>query len=147
ERGRLPDDSELDLVRQVRERIGTLRYAWRIVERATGAEAWARIREERSQDLLIYFALARFGRRPRLAELPPELQSDVKAFFGTYSRATEDADRLLFSAGDLTAIEQACQKSPVGKLTPDALYIHVSARGSLPPILRVYEGCARSYIG
>ncbi len=30
---------------------------------------------------------------------------------------------------------------------PNALYLHVSALPYLPPILRVYEGCARAYIG
>jgi DNA phosphorothioation-associated putative methyltransferase len=35
----------------------------------------------------------------------------------------------------------------VGKLTPTALYVHESALPHLPPVLRVYEGCARAYIG
>ena len=33
------------------------------------------------------------------------------------------------------------------KLLPNALYVHRSARESLDPLLRVYEGCARSYLG
>lgn len=37
--------------------------------------------------------------------------------------------------------------SPVGKLTPSALYIHRSALDALPPVLRVYEGCARTLAG
>src|SRR6185369_12985497 len=30
---------------------------------------------------------------------------------------------------------------------PDALYVHSSAVALLPSVLRVYEGCARAYIG
>jgi DNA phosphorothioation-associated putative methyltransferase len=34
-----------------------------------------------------------------------------------------------------------------GKLLPTALYIHRSALETLPPLLRVYEGCASAYLG
>ena len=30
---------------------------------------------------------------------------------------------------------------------PNALYLHVSALDSLEPLLRIYEGCARAYLG
>lgn len=147
ERGRLPEEGEFEFLGVIREKIGGVRRAWRLIEQVTGAGDWARIREQRSQDLLIYLALARFGGRPRFAELSRDLRLDVRAFFGTYSQACGEADRLLFSSGDLAAVDKACESAPVGKLTPTALYIHVSALGSLSAILRVYEGCARSYIG
>ena len=35
----------------------------------------------------------------------------------------------------------------IGKLLPNALYIHESALDSLEPVLRIYEGCARAYLG
>jgi DNA phosphorothioation-associated putative methyltransferase len=35
----------------------------------------------------------------------------------------------------------------VGKLLPTALYVHRCALDMLEPLLRVYEGCARAYIG
>jgi len=35
----------------------------------------------------------------------------------------------------------------VGKLLPNALYVHKSAVDALEPLLRVYEGCARAYLG
>jgi DNA phosphorothioation-associated putative methyltransferase len=37
--------------------------------------------------------------------------------------------------------------SPVGKLTPSALYVHESAVEALPVPLRLFEGCARGYLG
>lgn len=146
-RGRLPDGMELSTVKDIQKEIGSLRHAFTIIQRVTGSEQWDQIREDRSQDLLLYLALSKFGGRPRLSALPFEIQLDIKAFFSSYRRGCELADALLFSAGNLNLINDACQKSPVGKLTPRALYIHVSALTHLPQILRVYEGCARTYIG
>ena len=37
--------------------------------------------------------------------------------------------------------------STIGKLLPNALYLHRDALDSLDPLLRVYEGCARAYLG
>ncbi len=146
-RGRLPDESELPQAPAICQAVGSLNRAFGIIRRVTGDEAWKRIQDERSQDLLMYFALSRFDSRPRFSQLPRDLQLDVRAFFSTYSRACDAADKLLFSAGDSRKVDEACRTSPVGKLTPAALYIHVSALSHLPSILRVYEGCARAYIG
>lgn len=44
-------------------------------------------------------------------------------------------------------VESACQVSEIGKLTPDALYVHEGALDALSPLLRLYEGCARGYLG
>lgn len=35
----------------------------------------------------------------------------------------------------------------MGKLTPTALYVHRTALETLDPVLRVYEGCARTLVG
>ena len=53
----------------------------------------------------------------------------------------------LYAVGDMRRVRRAAQRSPVGKLTPSAVYVHESALHGLPPILRLYEGCARRYIG
>ena len=146
-RGRFPDESELGEVPLICQAVGNLNRAFGIIRRVTGDEEWNRIREERLQDLLLYLALARFDGRPRFTQLSRDLQLDVRAFFSTYSRACTAADALLFSAGNRQAVDQACRTAPVGKLTPGALYIHTAALSHLPPILRAYEGCARTYIG
>lgn len=95
----------------------------------------------------MYLALAAFGGRPRYTGLPADIQVDVKAFFGSYKAACATADALLFRAGDQSAIDEACRESVVGKLTPEALYVHVTALPRLDPLLRVYEGCARALTG
>lgn len=146
-RGRLPDDSEIGFAEGLREKVGSLQRAFAIVRKVTGSEHWDHVREERADDLLVYLALSRFGGRPKLSGLPRDLQFDVRAFFGTYQRASELADKLLFSAGKSDVIKEACTATSIGKHLPDALYVHTSALGFLPPVLRVYEGCARAYIG
>jgi hypothetical protein len=42
---------------------------------------------------------------------------------------------------------RACRLSPVGKLLPNALYVHRSALESLDPLLSISEGCARADLG
>jgi DNA phosphorothioation-associated putative methyltransferase len=71
----------------------------------------------------------------------------MRAFFGTYTKACKRADALLFQAGNAAAIDEACERSPVGKLLPDDLYVHRSALDALEPLLRIYEGCGRAYLG
>jgi len=147
ERGRLPSDVELANAPEVVEELGSLKRAAGVVRRATGKDRWAEIAAERAQDLLVYLGLSRFGGRPRMSELPRDIQLDVKAFFSTYKRASSEADALLFAAGDMQRVDRAVEESPVGKKTHKAIYFHVSAMPELPPILRVYEGCARNYLG
>jgi DNA phosphorothioation-associated putative methyltransferase len=146
-RGRIPHDTEIDIASAIRGKFGSLKRAFAVIRQVTGNEQWDRIREERSQDLLVYLALSRFGGRPRLSELPGDLQLDVRAFFGTYRQAGDLADKLLFSAGAVDVIREACRTSPIGKQLPDSLYVHSTALSSLAPVLRVYEGCARAYMG
>jgi DNA phosphorothioation-associated putative methyltransferase len=65
----------------------------------------------------------------------------------TYTKACKRADALLFRAGNAAVIDEACQRSPVGKLLPDDLYVHRSALDTLEPLLRIYAGCGRAYLG
>jgi DNA phosphorothioation-associated putative methyltransferase len=147
DRGRLPEDWELPEAAAIKTALGSIRQAFRVVLRVTGEEQWQTLRAERVQDLLLYLALERFGGRPRYSELSPDLRVDVREFFGNYTRACEEADKLLFAAGDMDRVSDTCRSSPLGKQTPEALYVHASALDNLSHLLRVYEGCARAYIG
>jgi DNA phosphorothioation-associated putative methyltransferase len=147
ELGRIPQDDEFALAGQVIERLGSLKRAFALVRRVTGVSEWDAIRQRRREDLLVYLALARFRRRPPLGQLPRTLQRDMRAFFGTYTKACQRADELLFKAGDAAAIDEECQRSKLGKLLPDDLYVHRNALDSLEPLLRIYEGCGQAYLG
>jgi DNA phosphorothioation-associated putative methyltransferase len=146
-RGRLPDFAELENVESIVSGLGSFRRACAIVRRAIGEASWAEVELLRTEDLLVYLALSRFQSRPPFAALPRELQLDVRAFFGSYTRACLLGDEVLVSAGRMPLIRRACRLSKVGKLTPSALYLHMGALESAPPLLRVYEGCARSFVG
>jgi DNA phosphorothioation-associated putative methyltransferase len=147
ERGRLPELDELSVASCVVETFGSIKRAFQVVRRVTGSEQWDTIREERRNDLLVYLALGRFPRRPKVSSIPLVLQRDIKALFGTYKAACAAGDALLFAAGDMAAIDAACKIAPFGKLMPTALYVHVDGLHRLPGVLRVYEGCARVLTG
>jgi DNA phosphorothioation-associated putative methyltransferase len=145
--GRLPGAEEFPQAAEVAARFGSLKRAFALVKRVTGPEEWDALRRQRTEDLLVYLALARFRKRPPFSHLPLTLRRDLRAFFGTYANACRQADALLFRAGDAAAIDDACRQAPVGKLLPNALYVHKTALDRLEPLLRVYEGCGRSYLG
>lgn len=147
ELGRVPACDEFEQLEPIREEFGSIRRAFSLIKRVTGAEEWEEIGQQRTQDLMVYLALSRFERRPKYSQLTPRLQRDVKYFFGSYSKACSIADLVLFRAGDAEAIDDACKESRVGKLLPKALYVHRDAIPALEPQLRIYEGCARNYIG
>ena len=147
ERGRAPAEDELPGGNEIRERFGSLKRALRLVQRAHDAEAWKRVVTARGEDLLIFLALSRFDGRPRFGQLPLPVRRDIRAIFSSYRRACEEADVALLAVGDMERVSRAARGSSVGKLTPSAIYVHESALESLPPLLRLYEGCARGYIG
>jgi DNA phosphorothioation-associated putative methyltransferase len=145
--GRLPEPEEFPQAAALAERFGSLKRAFALVRRVTGEAEWEAIRRRRTEDLLVYLALSRFRKRPALTRLPRTLRADMRAFFGTYAKACRRADEFLFRAGDAAAVDEACRRSPVGKLLPDDLYVHRSALDALEPLLRIYEGCGRAYLG
>jgi DNA phosphorothioation-associated putative methyltransferase len=145
--GRLPEEDEFSRSDEVIEAFGSLKRGFALVRRVTGEAEWDAIRQRRKEDLLVYLALARFRKRPSIGELPRPLQRDMRAFFGAYTKACHQADQLLYRAGDAIAIDDACGRSPVGKQLPDDLYVHRSALDTLEPLLRIYEGCGRAYLG
>jgi DNA phosphorothioation-associated putative methyltransferase len=145
--GRLPDPDEFAGAAAVIERFGSLKRGFAAIQRISAAECWEAITRRRREDLLVYLALGRFRKRPAISHLPMTLQRDMKAFFGSYTKACTEADQLLFRAGDAKAIDEACDRSTVGKLLPDDLYVHRDALDSLDPVLRIYEGCGRAYLG
>ena len=147
-RGRLPAEDELPSAPALVEAVGSLKRALQILRRvAEEPEVWDRVREERAQDLLVYLALSKFDGRARYSELSQAMQLDVRAFLGNYKRACSEADSLLFSLGDVEAVDAEIRRSPIGKETGQALYVHRSALEALSPMLRMYEGCARAFLG
>jgi DNA phosphorothioation-associated putative methyltransferase len=145
--GRLPEPDEFSRSSEVVEKFGSLKRAFALVRRITGDDQWEQIAKRRTEDMLVYLALARFKKRPQFSMFPRSLQFDIRSFFGTYTKACAQADDLLFQAGKADLIDAACKRSTIGKLLPDALYVHRESLPYLEPLLRVYEGCSRAYLG
>ena len=145
--GRIPGEEELPQAAAIVEALGSLKRAFRLIQKVTDDAPWAQIAQQRKEDLLVYLALARFKERPRVSLLPLSVQRDIKSFLGSYRNAIQQADQLLFSAGDPNVINDACVRAPVGQLVDNALTVHESALEYLEPVLRIYEGCARALVG
>jgi DNA phosphorothioation-associated putative methyltransferase len=145
--GRLPERDELADGPDLVTAFGSIRNAFTVVRRITGEDRWSVARSAAEKNLLVYLALTAFSKRPKMGELPDDLQRDIRFLFGSYRTALLEADRLLFATGRQEELDAAIKASPVGKVLPDAFYVHVSVLGRLPPVLRVYEGCAQVLVG
>ena len=145
--GRLPSPDEWSAHSDLLSVTGSPRKAYSVLRHVHGSEHLDAVKEHRSEDLLVFLALERFDGRRRFGQLDESLQRDVRAFFGTYKAACKEADRFLFSAGNQLLIDAACRDQLVGKIMPEALFVHSSALPRLEGILRVVEGCARSLVG
>lgn len=147
ERGRLPSVKECAAAAPLYKAVPRLTFILASVKRLVGPADYEKLVSERRQDLLVYLALSRFSKRPSIGRLPDDLQLDIRSFFSSYQAACSAADELLFAVGQRSRLEHGFQTAEVGKLTGNALYAHVSAVSRLPTLLRLYEGCARAYVG
>jgi DNA phosphorothioation-associated putative methyltransferase len=146
---RPPRTGELDAPAEetIREHFSSIGRATNLIRQVTDDGYWDDVELQRRQELLVYIAMSRFGRRPRFGELAKSLATDIKTHLGKYTDACLQADRLLLATGDPAIVIVSARSSSVGKQTPSALYVHRSALGHLPPVLRVYEGCGRVLAG
>lgn len=141
--GELTDES----IAAIKEAVGSVGRGQQLIRKITEDSYWEQVAIQRRAELLIYVALSRFTRRPRFSQLGRTLAADIRTHFGDYKAACLHADRLLLACGDPAIILVNARSSKVGKQTPSALYVHKSALPQLPPVLQVYEGCARVLAG
>lgn len=131
----------------IKDALGSLGKGHQLIRHVTDDTYWEKVAIQRQSELLVYAALSRFRGRPRMGQLGKTLATDIKAQFGNYQAACLRADRLLIACGDPAMVLVTARNSPVGKQTPTSLYVHRSALAELPPLLQVYEGCARVLAG
>ena len=147
ERGRLPTADEHEWIANVIAVFGSLPRAFQVVRHVAQTAWWDEAADDRRQELLVRFALARLRKRPNFSALPHGVQRDVRSLFGSYKTACEMADALLFSIADTSALQRATSTAVLGKRTPDAIYVHLDAVDLLPVELRVFIGAADALIG
>jgi len=127
--------------------FGSIKRALTVIKKAEPIYWFEDTIQNKKNDLLVLLAGMIFSSRPKFSDLPGLIQRDIKALFSSYKNAYSEANLLLFSAGNQNLIAAATNFSEIGKHTQQAIYIHRSALSSLPPILRVFEICARVVSG
>jgi DNA phosphorothioation-associated putative methyltransferase len=151
--GRTPDRDEVSQADEIAACFGSLPAALRFIKsRKDDADAvLEQARASRMDDLCVYFAQWQFERRKPYRYLEYRLQKDIKALFGDYRTALDAGRELLFSVGNLDAIDQACLRAAeqgIGWLEPgESLQLPTTLVVQLPPVLRVYVGCALRMYG
>jgi DNA phosphorothioation-associated putative methyltransferase len=147
ERGRLPLPGEFPQEAELKAEFGRISRAFQVILQATDQQEWDMITEKRYSDLLLYLALQNFNESHKIKDIPPLILRDIKGLFGSYRKAKEAAEGMLFSLGNLSIINKCCEASPIGNKRGNAFYIHVSALPELDYRLRIYEGCASRTLG
>lgn len=153
ELGRPPDKEDLsgELMAEIDDKIGALGKALKI-----GLARWDEAetdlsRAGRMSDLLVFLALQQFQKRKPYRHLEQTLQRDVRYFFGDYTAAQVSARQMLFSIGNLDAIDGACRAASekgFGWLEEGhSLQLHASVLERLPTVLRVYVECVTVLCG
>ena len=149
--GRKPDKSEVDDLVVLTDGFGSLSKALRFLEERNDPAEIERAAESRIADLEVFLALNQFEQRKPYANLERGEQQDIKHFFGDYSSAKARSQALLFQIANVQVIDQACRQASehgLGWFEPGrCLQLHVSLVEQLPPLLRVYVGCAAVLYG
>ncbi|GAB3861641.1 hypothetical protein GCM10027610_104480 [Dactylosporangium cerinum] len=140
-------DERPQLIADLTTEYGTLPRARRAAEQIVTPGVTIVAARRRTADLVVALAMDAFHGRPKLADLPPDVRADVRAFFGSYTKAYRTAEQLLKAAGQPEHICRSVQSARTGKITPTSLYIHIDAIHRLPAILRIYEACAQVLAG
>lgn len=151
ELGRMPAATEFAEDSALRSRLGLPQTVFKRLLTARGAEELEAAAEHRRNDMVVFLALGLFERRRSFGALPEVLRNDIKALWGSYLRAQDVAKQLLFSIADTGLIQQACvaaQDAGTGVLEEDHhLLVRSATVRELPPVLRVYVGCAGKLYG
>lgn len=150
--GRIPANTEFEFAERLRAVAGSHAKAFQCIVQQNGTAVFERAQLARKGDLLVYFALGLFGKRKSYNQMPAGLQRDLKAFFGAYKDAIKESTDLLFSIGRTENITTACEEAHkalgCGLLEGrHSFTIHRTLIDQLPPILRVYVGCATQLYG
>ncbi len=146
--GRAPTpDEQPELCRDAKAAYGRLTTALGLARREADPALIDRSLILRHRDLLVVLGLERFHGGPKMSDLPADRIADVRALYGSLRDATTKADQFLMATGNPDLIRDAVRRSPIGKTSPTALYVHVDAERHLHPVLRLYAACGGMVAG
>ncbi|WP_198064018.1 DNA phosphorothioation-associated putative methyltransferase [Neptunomonas qingdaonensis] len=152
ELGRLPASDEFEGYANIVEVFGSSKRLFDVLNAGAASLDFELSKAMKKDDLIVYFALALFGKRKPYTRLADGLKRDVKALFGTYKEVQERARHALFEVSDVQKIYSAC-KTAYENLSASvmdeqhSLTIHRGFLEELPQILRIYVGCAVQLYG
>lgn len=151
ERGRTPEAEEVPDPAQAKRLFGSLKRALDICLTRNDADTFGRAVAGRRDDILVMLALRAFERRRKFGHVDADFARDIRSFFGNLREAESEAHKLLFSVQSKGAIGSACEEAAslgLGWLQKShSLQLHTSLIERLPPVLRVYVGCATAMAG
>jgi DNA phosphorothioation-associated putative methyltransferase len=147
--GRVPLLTEFKALPRLVDRYGSLQRIERIAESLVDGDALVSTREEKRSNFLTYIAMLHLQglTPPPIRLLPEEVQADIKMLWPSYKASVQAGTDFLFELGKPGAIQRQCKESLVGKKLPDSLYVHRTAEGQLPPLLRLMILAARQIVG
>jgi len=152
ELGRIPALDELNDPEAFEVALGSPKKALQVLEAVADTSDLELARALRTEDLLVYFALGLFGKRKPYTQMAESMKRNIKAFFGTYQNAVENAKDALFSVSNTQLINELCEKAaselPACQLNSNhSLVFHEKYLSMLAPELRIYVGCAAQLVG
>ena len=151
ELGRLPEKNEIENVVEVMQSFGSVGKALIFMLSQFDEELLEQARQSRINDLLTYLALQTFSKCKPYKHLDATLQKDIKVFFGDYKNAIAFATSILYQISKAELIVASClgaTEQGLGYLDEDgALYLNSCVVEQLPPLLRIYIGCATLLYG
>jgi DNA phosphorothioation-associated putative methyltransferase len=153
--GRVPANDEFECSDNIRRLAGSHKKAFELMQAVMqGADQgqFEQAQQQRSAHVLVYFALGLFEKRKSKSHMPARLQRDIKALFDSYNQGMEQAKALLFSVGRPETIADACNQAGqvfnCGHLIASHSYTFKrELLNQMPPVIRVYVGCATQLYG
>jgi DNA phosphorothioation-associated putative methyltransferase len=129
----------------------SLRSAFTTIETCFDQTEVDRAKRQKSDDLIVFAALAQFGKRQPYRALDRALQRDVRHHFGDYSNWQSSARAMLHELTDPERLNAACVTASdhgLGWLeNSHSLQLHADLVPRLPALLRIYIGCATMLVG
>lgn len=147
--GRIPQIEESESFQKLIEEYKSKRKIENIIYKNIDEEVFLDVRARRIEELLVFFALRRFdkGGFPKKSDLPTRLFNDISVFFDNYRGFLKQAEALLFSLGNDKVMREAHRNITIGKVLPDAVYVHPNYITSLPAPVQVKVGVAQALVG
>jgi DNA phosphorothioation-associated putative methyltransferase len=151
--GRAPENEEVSNLDEIKQNFTSIKAAIRFIFsiKESANTYLEESRRGRIEDLTVYFAQLQFEKKKPYRQLEPQLQRDVRAFFGDYKSATLAGRELLFRLAQPEVIDKACAEAAskgVGWYEPsDFLQLHSSLVPQLPSEIRAYIACGTALYG